>query len=194
MGMRLAQDMRLCRCFLLPCLLLRVHYWHSVSLPIFLKIAMQTVTAARSQDSSAGLACPRCGHVHHLDIQAPDKDKRMSTVLCSCGETFLVVLDARQFERKTVAIKGMYTVMNDSGLGGLVSLRDLSEGGVGFALSRPCELQPGWLITVVFELAGKEKRVIIAKATIRSVQGMDVGCAFVDPEQVRQDILAYFES
>ena len=117
----------------------------------------------------------------------------MTTVLCSCGETFLVVLDARQFERKTVAIKGMYTVMNDSGLGGLVSLRDLSEGGVGFALSRPCELQPGWLITVVFELAGKEKRVIIAKATIRSVQGMDVGCSFVNPAQVRQDILAYFQ-
>lgn len=155
---------------------------------------MQTVTTSASQDPSASIACPKCGQSHKLDMHAPDQNKRMSTVLCACGETFLVVLDARQFERKTVAIKGMYTVMSDSGLGGLVSLRDLSEGGVGFTLSRPCELQPGWLITVVFELAGKEKRVIIAKATIRSVQGMDVGCAFVNPEQVRQDILAYFQS
>ena len=86
---------------------------------------MQTVTTSTSQGPDAAIACPKCGHVHNLDFHTPDQDNRMTTVLCSCGETFLVVLDARQFERKTVAIKGMYTVMNDSGLGGLVSLRDL---------------------------------------------------------------------
>ncbi|MDO5675341.1 MAG: PilZ domain-containing protein [bacterium] len=154
---------------------------------------MQTVTTARSQDPCASLACPRCNQNHHLDLQT-SRDNRLTTVLCSCGETFLAVLDARRFERKTVAIRGMYTVMSDSGLGGMVRLRDFSEGGVGFTLSRPCELEPGWLITVVFELAGREKRVIIAKATIRSVKGMELGCSFVNPEQVRQDILAYFDS
>ena len=155
---------------------------------------MQTVTTQASQGVPVTIACPKCGHEHNLDVHSPDADNRLTTVRCSCGETFLVVLDSRQFKRNAVAVKGMYTVMSDSGLGGLVTLRDLSEGGVGFTLSRPCELQPGWLITVVFELAGKEKRVIIAKATIRSVHAMEVGCSFVNPDQVRQDILSYFES
>lgn len=155
---------------------------------------MQTVTTTVLKNNPAYFSCPKCAQRHSLDSQAPDTGNRVTTVRCSCGETFLVALDSRRFERKAVAIKGMYTVMSDSGLGGLVTLRDISEGGVGFTLSRPCDLQPGWLITMVFELAGAEKHVIIAKANIRSITDMDVGCSFLNPDQVRQDILAYFKN
>ena len=151
------------------------------------------VTAGAREGEAAVAACPECGHEYQLDDLKPGRDGRMATVSCSCGETFLAVADVRQFERHPVTIRGMYTVLSDSGLGGLVTLKDISEGGVGFTLAAPCELKPGWLITLVFELTGKEKRVIVAKATIRSVHGRDVGCAFLNPEQVRQDILAYFQ-
>lgn len=151
------------------------------------------VTEGARAGETARAACPECGQEYQLDALSPGQG-HMVTVGCSCGENFLAVLNARQFERRPVAIRGMYTVMSDSGLGGLVTLRDISEGGVGFTLAAPCELKQGWLITLVFELTGKEKRVIVAKATIRSAQGREVGCAFLNPEQVRQDILAYFQS
>ena len=151
------------------------------------------VTAGAQPGESASAACPVCGHDYLLDALEPGQDGRMVTVSCSCGENFLAVADVRRSERHPVAIRGMYTVMSDSGLGGMVTLKDISEGGVGFTLAAPCALKPGWLITLVFELTGKEKRVIVAKATIRSVHGRDVGCAFLNPEQVRQDILAYFQ-
>ena len=150
------------------------------------------VTDGAREGEAASAACPECGHVYQLDDLT--RGGRLATVSCSCGEHFLAVADARQFERRPVAIRGMYTVMSDSGLGGLVTLKDISEGGVGFTLAEPCELKPGWLITLVFELTGKEKRVIVAKASIRSAQGREVGCAFLNPEQVRQDILTYFQS
>ena len=153
---------------------------------------MQIVVTA-GEGEAPRAACPECGREYQLDALTPG-ESHMVTVGCSCGETFLAVLNARQFERHPVAIRGMYTVMSDSGLGGLVTLKDISEGGVGFTLAAPCELKPGWLITLVFELTGKEKRVIVAKATIRSAQGREVGCAFLNPDQVRQDILAYFQS
>ena len=64
----------------------------------------------------------------------------MTTVHCACGSPFLAVLETRHFARKHLNIKGRYTVMSDSGLGGLVTLRDISEGGVGFTLAAPCNL------------------------------------------------------
>lgn len=155
---------------------------------------MQIVVTSPAQGHPVRVACPKCQLEYNLDALVQGQGSHMSTVRCSCGEHFLAVVNARQFDRKSISIRGMYTVLSDSGLGGLVTLRDISEGGVGFTLSVPCELEPGWLITIVFELVGRERRIIVAKATIRSVHGVEIGCAFVNPEQVRQDILTYFNS
>lgn len=155
---------------------------------------MDIVITPQQEGCPVTVTCPRCGLDYNLDALVQGRDNRLSTVRCSCGEHFLAVADARRHERRNLTIRGMYTVMNDQGLGGLVTLKDISEGGVGFTLAAPRELKPGWLITVVFELAGRQKRVIVAKSTIRSVHGAEVGCSFVNPDQVRQDILAFFDS
>ena len=155
---------------------------------------MDIVITPQQEGRPVTVTCPQCGLDYSLDALIQGQDNRLSTVRCSCGECFLAVVDSRRHERRNLAIRGMYTVMNDQGLGGLVTLKDISEGGVGFTLAAPCDLRPGWLITVVFELAGRERRIIVAKSTIRSVHGVEVGCAFVNPDQVRQDILAYFDN
>lgn len=152
---------------------------------------MEIVITDHRQGHPLALSCPYCGREYDLGALVSKQKQHMTTVHCACGRPFLAVLETRHFARKHLNIKGRYTVMSDSGLGGLVTLRDISEGGVGFTLAAPCDLQPGWLITVFFELSGSERHVVVAKATIQVVNGCEIGCSFINPEQVRQDILSY---
>ena len=61
-----------------------------------------------------------------------------------------------------------------------MTLRDISEGGVGFTLAAPCDLQPGWLITVFFELSGSERhrpRIVIRFQTAEAMRRVTLSLA-----------------
>lgn len=142
-----------------------------------------------NSDNTATLTCPNCQKTRIVDVSkyirqdAPSKLKAK----CSCGNTYVVSLEKRQYFRKNTDLEGVYhyTVSNSvvasaEAQGGLKVL-NISKTGMRLKLNSMPRFQVGDLINVEFRLDDNRKSLISRDVYVRNMKGFFIGVEYASP-------------
>lgn len=134
----------------------------------------------------ATFLCDACGKQVVKDVSrfaTLDREIRLKW-RCSCGEHSNVMLERRQFVRKSVKLPGAYSFAAPDGrtLSGAVTLLDISQRGLRFkhegSLRRPA-LQAGQRLSIRFKLDDEFQTTISREVVVRKISGDVVGAEFI---------------
>lgn len=156
---------------------------------------METIKAFVRADNTVTLVCPVCSKPKTISVASFKGKCHFLKVRCPCENVFRVHLDFRQHYRKSSNLPGKYLCLKPVGLGGgMMTVTDISQGGVGLTLHKIHELQIGCLLDISFNLDDRKKTLIKKKAVVRSINGNFIGCQFVDKNLYEKEIGFYLKN
>ena len=126
--------------------------------------------------------CPHCGFATNFDASAyRNRDSRIK-IRCRCGESMIMLVEFREYYRRTVSIIGWCRV-HRTGTDLEMKVRDLSLSGLSFSLESPSEEdqeahQIVYVITGRFRLDSPPENFIQRTASIRNIRSGVIGAKF----------------
>lgn len=131
------------------------------------------------EDFLAFITCPSCQRVKEQDVSSfmGVKSHVRIRCRCSCGHTFHVQLERRQFVRKDVSLPVVCKVP-DRGYKLSGTVTDISQSGLRVRLITPVPLEVGLRVDLAFRLDDRDSTPIEKYGTIRSINELEVGMAF----------------
>jgi hypothetical protein len=155
-------------------------------------------------DGKALFTCPVCSQRKTESVSQYLKQETTVEIetTCNCGHTWTSILERRKHYRKSVKLRGRYSVRNDvfleEGLSagsfvgkGKMKVVDLSLKGLKFELKKKPELHVNDLVSLEFRLKDKKRTLIRETASVKSINGRLVGSAF-GPEVAANTSLGFF--
>ena len=142
---------------------------------------MSIKTLSVNAKGMVALNCPFCGDGSMKQANSLPNGNQptgISVSCSSCGKTYVIQIDFRQFFRKNTSLHGFYSKLVPPGGLERMTVFDLSLGGCGFTTSRPHSLNPDDRIKLVFNLDNAEHTKIEKAAVVRNVKGRQIGCEF----------------
>ena len=130
------------------------------------------------EDGSTVLKCPHCGHARTVSVQHVKDKKKIIKVKCLCKKSYSVALELRRMFRKTTSLKGKYNNLTLDGNSGLMIVKDVSMGGVGFEIIGEIHLEKEHELEVTFTLDDNDSSVIRKLVVVKIIKGRYVGCEF----------------
>ncbi len=134
----------------------------------------------------ATFICPQCKRSKTVSVARyaqMDKVVRV-TVRCPCGHAYSTMLEKRKKYRKQTNLPAKYIhLVNGKQVGqGLLTIRDLSAGGMKLKISDNHQLAVGDIIQVEFHLDDANRTLISKKVVIRNINRELMGTEFAPTE------------
>jgi len=132
-----------------------------------------------NDEGIAVVTCPECNTSKNMDARKYRKlDKAVrAKVKCKCGNTFPVLLERRKYFRKSVNLKGKFTVKSEKN-SGTMKVDDLSRTGLHFTVNLPPRFKVDDKVIVEFDLDDKKQTFISKETIIKTISGMNIGAEF----------------
>lgn len=125
--------------------------------------------------------CPHCGFERSFDASAyRERDSRMK-IKCRCGESVPVLIEFREYYRKSVNLLGQ-CLLHKTGELIQIRLHDLSLHGFSFSPTAQPVSQAGIeiedVITIQFYLDNQARDYIERRAVVRNIRSDRIGAGF----------------
>ena len=140
---------------------------------------METQKAFVREDGSTVLKCPFCRHARTVSVQKIKDKKKVIKVKCSCQKSYSVSLELRKLYRKSTALNGKYVNLSQNNESGMMIVKDVSMGGIGFEAVGASSIKVEQELEVTFTLDDTHASVIKKMVVARIVRDKFVGCEFV---------------
>ena len=140
---------------------------------------MEPQKAFVREDGTTVLNCPFCRHARTVSVQKIKDKKKVIKVKCSCQKSYSVSLELRKLYRKTASLNGKYVNLSQNNESGMMIVKDLSMGGIGFDTVGGSSIAKGHELEVTFTLDDTHSSVIKKQVVARIVRDKFVGCEFV---------------
>ncbi len=131
------------------------------------------------EDGTTVLKCPFCRHARTVSVQKIKEKKKVINVKCSCQKSYSVSLELRKLYRKTASLNGKYVNLSQNNESGMMVVKDVSMGGIGFDAVGGNQIQKGHELEVTFTLDDTHASVIKKMVVVRIVRNKFVGCEYV---------------
>lgn len=130
-------------------------------------------------NNTATVICPACNTAKIISAEPYRNKKHAIKIRCHCGEVFTLRLEFRRHYRKPTDLAGTYSINipTKSG-GGVIHIRNISRGGIGFTLSGSHHIEQGMSIVLEFQLNDKHMSQIRKEVTVCAINGNYIGCKF----------------
>lgn len=146
------------------------------------------------EDNLAIIKCPQCGLVKKLSVTNYRQNRKPLKLQCTCDHVFTILLDFRRQFRKEVSLSGTYRLKPPADGAGLMTVKNLSRSGVGFAVSGIHTMQAGQKARIKFTLDNPKQTELEKEVQIIAVNNNLIGCAFLDDQQFEKDLGFYLRS
>ncbi len=143
------------------------------------------------EDGTTVVKCPSCGHARTVSVQRFKGKKKAIKVRCSCRESYMVSLELRKMYRKSTNLKGSYINTSLNNDIGMMIVKDVSMGGIGFEAIGGNRLEKEHELDVTFTLDDTHSSVINKQVVVRVVNGNYVGCEFTHAHQYNKALGFY---
>ena len=130
------------------------------------------------EDGTTVIKCPSCRHARTVSVEKFKEKKKIIKVKCSCKESYFVSLELRKMYRKGTSLKGTYINYSLNNELGMMIVKDISMGGVGFEVIGGNRIKKDHELEVTFTLDDTHSSVIKKKVVVRIVNKNFVGCEF----------------
>ncbi len=133
-----------------------------------------------NSNNMATFVCPKCAKAKLMDVsEYKDIQKAVKVrCKCSCGHSYVVLLERRMFYRKETDLSGRF-VNTATGVEGTIRVRNLSRTGLKFEPEDVSALSPGDPLTLEFWLADESR--IQKEVVVRTIAENLVGAEFIHP-------------
>jgi hypothetical protein len=156
---------------------------------------MNEVKAFIDSEGKAVIKCPECHAARVVDVKGYSKLDHFVRfkVKCSCKHAYKVILERREYFRKSVSLRGVCLFRN-----GIVkvdiNIHDLSRKGLRVQLLKETAVEMGDKVMVEFRLDDENKTLIRKDAVVRSITGLFLGMEFfsIDPHNVYDKALGFY--
>ncbi len=133
-------------------------------------------------NNNATLICPKCGKSVVSNVEKYKTINKPIKVKCKCGHVYLVSLEIRKFYRKDVNLSGIYINNSKDKQEGNMMVRNLSLGGLKFALNHMSNVAVDDRIIAKFVLDDRKKSEIKKQGVVRNIYKNFVGIEFLDDD------------
>jgi hypothetical protein len=130
-------------------------------------------------DGTAEFVCPHCrrSHIFGLEHGMRSSTPVRTRLRCDCGASHVVYLERRAGVRKSVQIRGQYSIQGD-GAERAMMVENLSRTGLLFRVEEGSTLPVGARIEVTFSLDNPRVARFCKDAVVRRVAAEAVGAEF----------------
>ena len=140
---------------------------------------MEPQKAFVREDGTTVLKCPFCRHARTVSVQKIKDKKKVIKVKCSCQKSYSVSLELRKLYRKTASLNGKYVNLTQNNESGMMIVKDVSMGGIGFDTVGGSSIAKGHELEVTFTLDDTHSSVIKKQVVVKIVRNKFVGCEFI---------------
>ena len=143
---------------------------------------MSIKTLSVNAKGMVALNCPFCGDGSMKQANSLPNGNQptgISVSCSSCGKTYVIQIDFRQFFRKNTSLHGFYSKLVPPGPLERMTVVDLSLSGCGFITSRGHSLNHDDRIKLVFNLDNAQHTKIEKDVVVRIVKERQIGCEFI---------------
>ncbi len=134
-------------------------------------------------DGTTVLKCPHCRHARTVSIAKIKDKKKIIKVKCSCKQSYSVTLELRKMYRKNTNLNGRYINLSMDNITGVMIVKDVSMGGIGFEVVGLCKIQADHELEVTFTLDDTHSSVIKKQVVVKIVRGKFVGCEYLHAQE-----------
>jgi hypothetical protein len=127
-----------------------------------------------SDKNTAFFECPKCHVSKEADVS---KYKKLEVsiklkIKCGCGNTYEVLLERRKYFRKDTMLPGKFTYRPLLGedQAGILTILDISKGGLKFKMLTEPHFEKGEIIEVEFTLDNLNKTLIKKQVFVRNIK------------------------
>ena len=131
------------------------------------------------EDGTTVVKCPFCSHARTVSVQRFKEKKKVIKVKCSCRESYRVSLELRKMYRRSTNLKGSYINTSLNNEIGMMIVKDVSMGGIGFEAIGGNRIEKEHELDVTFTLDDTHSSVIKKQVVVRIVSANYVGCEFI---------------
>jgi hypothetical protein len=131
------------------------------------------------EDGTTVLKCPHCRYARTVSVIKFKGKQKVINVKCSCMKSYSVKLVHRKMYRKSTNIKGSYINLSLNNELGMMIVKDVSMGGIGFEVVGGNRIKKEHKLMVTFTLDDTHSSVIKKKVVVRNVRYKFVGSEFL---------------
>jgi len=131
------------------------------------------------EDGTTVVKCPYCAHARTVSVQQFKEKKKILKIKCCCKKSFSVKLELRKLYRKSTSLKGSYINLNLDNEPGMMLVKDVSMGGIGFEVIGKNRIEKNHELMVTFTLDDTHSSVIKKQVVAKIVVDNFVGCEFL---------------
>jgi hypothetical protein len=140
---------------------------------------MEPQKAFVREDGTTVLKCPFCRHARTVSVSKIKDKKKIIKVKCSCQQSYTVSLELRKMYRKSTNLNGRYINLSLNNESGMMIVKDVSMGGIGFEAVGRCRIELEHELEVTFTLDDTHSSVIKKQVVVRIVRDKFIGCEFL---------------
>ena len=144
---------------------------------------MEPQKAFVREDGTAVLKCPFCRHARTVSVEKIKDKKKVIKVKCSCQKSYSVSLELRKMYRKDTSIRGSYVNLSQKNESGIMIVKDVSMGGIGFQAVGGNRIKNEDELEVTFTLDDTHSSVIKKQVVVRIVKDQFVGCEYLHAQE-----------
>ena len=131
------------------------------------------------EDGTTVLKCPHCSNTRNVSVIKFNGKQGGINVKCSCLKSFSVKLVRRKTYRKSTNLKGSYINLSLNDELGMMIVKDVSMGGIGFEVIGGNRIKKEHELMVTFTLDDTHSSVITKQVVARHVSDKFVGSEFL---------------
>jgi len=143
------------------------------------------------EDGTTVVKCPSCKHARTVSVAKFKEKKKILKIKCSCKESYLVSLELRKMYRKSTSLKGRYINNSLNNEVGMMIVKDVSMGGIGFEAIGGNRIEKDHELEVTFTLDDTHSSVIKRQVVVRIVNNKFVGCEFIHAHEYNKALGFY---
>ena len=136
-------------------------------------------TFINEEDGTTVLKCPHCRYARTVSVIKFIGKQKAINVKCSCMKSYSVKLVHRKTYRKNTNLKGRYTNLSLNNEAGILIVKDVSMGGIGFEVVGGNRIEKEHDLMVTFTLDDTYSSVITKQVVARHVRDKFVGTEFL---------------
>ncbi len=153
---------------------------------------MERIQVNVNDDNRVTFLCPHCKRPFHISVGEYKNIKHNLSIRCSCKGEFRLLLNFRRFNRKKVILVGeaKNLSMHES-TWTVMTILNLSMGGLRFKVLDPINMQKGDKIRVRFTLDSAQEEVVDRQVIVRNSRDNEFGCEFMSLTDDENQLSSY---
>jgi hypothetical protein len=156
---------------------------------------MKSIQANVNGANNATFLCPHCNKPFSISVSEYKDTKHNLTLRCDCRRQFRILLNFRRYQRKNVIIVGeAMNLSHGNKAWTVITLMNLSMGGLRFKVLEPSSIQQGDKIRVRFTLDRPQEVLIDKEAIVRNKVNNEYGCEFTSFSNQKKELNLYLKN